>query len=198
MTFGNSSSGSNTTATGTLTNGKTYTTVIPGQPTHGAQRQQLSGGRREDRHRARRRAPGWARELLYWLILLLPLIFVFWLFRRLSRGAAGRGLQGVLGVGRSRAKVFDAERPKTKFSDVAGYEGAKAEIGEVVDFLRNPERYRRAGAMAPRGVLMVGPPGTGKTLLARAVAGEAAVPFFSVTGLQLRGAVRRGRRGPGP
>ena len=70
----------------------------------------------------------------------------------------------------------------TKFSDVAGYEGVKSEISEVVDFLRNPDRYQRAGAMAPRGVLMIGPPGTGKTLLARAVAGEASVPFFSVTG----------------
>ena len=79
----------------------------------------------------------------------------------------------MLGVGRSRAKVFDAERPHTTFADVAGYEGAKAEIAEVVDFLRNPDRYARAGAVVPRGVLMVGPPGTGKTLLARAVAGEA-------------------------
>jgi cell division protease FtsH len=87
-----------------------------------------------------------------------------------------------MGVGRSRAKVFDEERPNTKFTDVAGYEGAKSEIAEVVDFLRKPERYTRAGAMVPRGVLMVGPPGTGKTLLARAVAGEAEVPFFSVTG----------------
>ena len=78
--------------------------------------------------------------------------------------------------------MFDAERPSTKFADVAGYEGAKEEISEIVDFLRNPARYQRAGAMAPRGVLMVGPPGTGKTLLARAVAGEASVPFFSVTG----------------
>ncbi len=85
-------------------------------------------------------------------------------------------------MGRSRAKVFDAEQPKTKFSDVAGYEGVKAEITEVVDFLRSPERYRKAGAQPPRGVLMVGPPGTGKTLLARAVAGEASVPFFSVAG----------------
>src|SRR6185437_6795716 len=99
---------------------------------------------------------------------------------RASGGAPG--LQGVLGVGRSRAKVFDAERPQTKFSDVAGYEGVKSEIGEVIDFLRNPGRYQRAGAVAPRGMLMIGPPGTGKTLLARAVAGEASVPFFSVTG----------------
>jgi cell division protease FtsH len=87
-----------------------------------------------------------------------------------------------MGVGKSRAKLFDADRPSTTFADVAGYEGAKREIAEVVEFLRNPQRYRRAGAVAPRGVLMVGPPGTGKTLLARAVAGEAAVPFFSVTG----------------
>ncbi len=88
----------------------------------------------------------------------------------------------MLGVGRSRAKVFDAERPKTRFDDVAGYEGAKAEIAEVVDFLKKPDRYRRAGATPPRGVLMIGPPGTGKTLIARAVAGEAEVPFFSVAG----------------
>src|SRR6201999_3084875 len=98
-----------------------------------------------------------------------------------SRGAGG-AFQGVMGVGRSRAKVFDEERPSTTFNDVAGYDGAKAEISEVVDFLRNPDRYARAGAVVPRGVLMVGPPGTGKTLLARAVAGEAQVPFFSVTG----------------
>ena len=85
-------------------------------------------------------------------------------------------------MGRSRAKIFDEERPSTTFADVAGYEGAKSEIAEVVDFLKMPERYTRVGAMVPRGVLMVGPPGTGKTLLARAVAGEAHVPFFSVTG----------------
>jgi cell division protease FtsH len=87
-----------------------------------------------------------------------------------------------MGVGRARAKVFDAERPQTKFSDVAGYESPKREISEVVDFLKHPERYRRLGAVTPRGVLMVGPPGTGKTLMARAVAGEAEVPFISVTG----------------
>src|SRR6202012_5132192 len=86
------------------------------------------------------------------------------------------------GVGKSGARVCDADRPPTRFSDVAGYDGAKREISEVVDFLKNADRYKAVGAVPPRGVLMVGPPGTGKTLLARAVAGEAEVPFFSVTG----------------
>jgi len=125
--------------------------------------------------------PSFGSEVLSWIVLLAPFAIFGWLWVRLSRHAGG-GLGGALAVGRSRAKVFDAERPSTTFDDVAGYEGAKAEIAEVVDFLRNPARYRRAGATAPRGVLMVGPPGTGKTLLARAVAGEAAVPFFSVAG----------------
>jgi cell division protease FtsH len=172
------SSTGNTPATGTLASGKSYTTIIPGQPSP-ALNQQLTG----DGVQITASAPGsgFGTELLSWLILLLPLLFVFYLFRRMARGA-GSPLGGLLGVGKSRAKVFDAERPQTKFSDVAGYEGAKAEIAEVIDFLRNPGRYQRAGAMAPRGVLMIGPPGTGKTLLARAVAGEASVPFFSVTG----------------
>src|SRR5207248_3254760 len=89
------------------------------------------------------------------------------------------GLSGITG---SRAKLYDEERPSTTFDDIAGYEGAKQEVAEVVDFLKNPERYRRVGAVGPRGVLMVGPPGTGKTLMARAVAGQAGVPFFSVSG----------------
>src|SRR4029077_5671244 len=86
------------------------------------------------------------------------------------------------GFGRSRAKVIEAERATTRFTDVAGYDGVKQEISEVVGFLRDPMRYAAAGATGPRGVLMVGPPGTGKTLIARAVAGEAQVPFLSVTG----------------
>src|SRR5437016_9802921 len=87
-----------------------------------------------------------------------------------------------MGIGASKAKVYDEQRPTTRFADVAGYEGAKREISEVVDFLKRPDRYAAAGAVAPRGVLMVGPPGTGKTLLARAVAGEADVPFLALTG----------------
>src|SRR3984957_2759871 len=180
VTFASTSSGSNTEAAGTLSDGKTYETVIPGTPSTTFS-QELA----KDGVKVTADAPGssFGTTLLSWLILLLPLIFIFYLFRRMAKnsGAAG-GLQGVLGVGRSRAKIFDAEQPHTKFSDVAGYEGAKAEIGEVVDFLRNPQRYAKAGAMAPRGVLMIGPPGTGTTLLARAVAGEAGVPFFSVAG----------------
>src|SRR6516162_1385157 len=181
VTFGNGSSGSNTPASGELTDGKSYTTVIPGPPTPQLSQQLTADG--VQTVSAAAPSSSLASDLLYWLLLLLPFIFVFWLFRRMSRGAgAAGGLQGILGVGRSGAKVFDAERPDTKFSDVAGYEGVKSEISEVVDFLRNPDRYKRAGAMAPRGVLMIGPPGTGKTLIARAVAGEASVPFFSVTG----------------
>jgi cell division protease FtsH len=176
--FGNSSSGSNTTVSGVLRNGKNYTTVTP------ADTSVLASQLKADGATVTYSAPSSSlgSELLYFLVVFgLPLGIAFYLFRRLSRGAAGQ-LQGALGIGRSKAKIFDAERPETKFSDVAGYEGAKEEIAEVIDFLRNPGRYQRAGAMAPRGMLMIGPPGTGKTLLAKAVAGEASVPFFSVTG----------------
>jgi cell division protease FtsH len=88
----------------------------------------------------------------------------------------------VMNVGRSKAKVYNSEKPKTTFKDVAGYEPVKQEISEVVDFLKNPGKFKDIGARIPRGVLLVGPPGTGKTLIARAVAGEAGVPFISVTG----------------
>jgi cell division protease FtsH len=113
---------------------------------------------------------------------LLPFILLLGVYLWISRRAT-RGLAGSLGgIGASRAKVYDEQRPTTRFADVAGYEGAKREISEVVDFLKNPQRYSAAGAVGPRGVLMIGPPGTGKTLLARAVAGEAEVPFFALTG----------------
>jgi cell division protease FtsH len=118
------------------------------------------------------------------LLGLLPLLVFVAIFIYLGRATRRQlaGMGGLGGIGRSRARVFDAERPDTTFADVAGYQGAKREVAEVVDFLKNPDRYRRAGAVGPKGVLMVGPPGTGKTLLARAVAGEAQVPFISVTG----------------
>ncbi|MER7669949.1 ATP-dependent zinc metalloprotease FtsH [Kitasatospora sp. NPDC096128] len=116
------------------------------------------------------------------LLLFLPLLIFGGLFLWSGRLAARSLGGGLSAIGRSRAKIIEAERPDTGFADVAGYEGVKQEVSEVVDFLRSPERYAAAGAKGPRGVIMVGPPGTGKTLLARAVAGEASVPFLSVTG----------------
>jgi cell division protease FtsH len=166
------------TSSGTLTNGTNYTVVIPPQASQALLDELQTNGVQITSSTS---SAGFGTELLNWIFILAPFIVLIWLWRRLSRGAAGQ-MQGILGVGRSRAKVFDEERPSTTFNDVAGYDGAKAEISEVVDFLRNPDRYALAGAVVPRGVLMVGPPGTGKTLLARAVAGEAQVPFFSVTG----------------
>ncbi len=167
------------TSTGTLTDKTNYTVVIPPQANETLLTELQSNGVTVS---ASASGTSFGSEVLSWLLILgLPLLIFGWLFWRLSKSAAG-GLQGALGAGRSRAKVFDEERPSTTFADVAGYEGAKAEIAEVVDFLRNPDRYARVGALVPRGVLMVGPPGTGKTLLARAVAGEAGVVFFSVTG----------------
>jgi cell division protease FtsH len=121
------------------------------------------------------------------LIGLLPLLLIGGLLyigiRSARRHAASMGgLGGLGGLAKAKARVIDAERPATRFTDVAGYPAVKTEVSEVVDYLRDPGRYHRAGARGPRGVLMAGPPGTGKTLLARAVAGEAHVPFFSVSG----------------
>ncbi len=114
------------------------------------------------------------------LINFLPIIFIIALIVFMSRQMT-RGQQNVFGFGRSRARLNDPERPQVTFADVAGEEEAKKELTEVVDFLRNPAKYHQLGARLPRGVLLVGPPGTGKTLTARAVAGEAGVPFFSIS-----------------
>ncbi len=114
------------------------------------------------------------------LLGFLPFLLLLGLLVLLGRNLS-RGQQNVFSFGRSRARVYDVERPRVTFTDVAGEEEAKAELTQVVDFLRNPAKYHRIGARLPRGVLLIGPPGTGKTLLARAVAGEAGVPFFSVS-----------------
>ena len=117
-------------------------------------------------------------SLVTWLLYGAIIVgLFFWISRR-----AQSQMGGIMSIGRSKAKVYNTERPRTTFSDVAGYDGVKMEIREVVDFLRSGARFKEIGAKIPKGVLLVGPPGTGKTLLARAVAGEAGVPFMSVTG----------------
>ncbi len=115
------------------------------------------------------------------LPLLLPFVLIIGLFWWMQRRAQGQ-MSGIMSIGRSKAKTYTTERPDTGFDDIAGYQGVKQEITEVVDFLKAPERFAAVGARIPKGVLLVGPPGTGKTLIARAVAGEAGVPFLSVTG----------------
>jgi len=117
-------------------------------------------------------------SIIEWVIFLAIGFLLLTFFMRRAQGQ----MSGLMSIGRSRAKIYSTERPGTTFADVAGYEGVKQEISEVVDFLKSPARFKAIGAKTPKGFLLVGPPGTGKTLLARAVAGEAGVPFMSVTG----------------
>ncbi len=119
------------------------------------------------------------RDLLFGWVIPLALMVGLWM---LIMRRVGGGATQALSFGRSKAKIYDRKELKTTFLDVAGVDEAKAELVEVVDFLKNPKKYQRLGGRIPKGVLLVGPPGTGKTLLARAVAGEADVPFFSMSG----------------
>jgi cell division protease FtsH len=120
------------------------------------------------------------REVLSWIVPVL-VFFAVWAFV-FRKFAERQGLGGFMSVGRSKAKIYVEKDTKVTFADVAGVDEAKAELVEIVEFLKNPKEYGQLGARIPKGVLLVGPPGTGKTLLARAVAGEAGVPFFSISG----------------
>ena len=162
--------------TGTLTSGESYTSQIPtALNTSG-----LTSTLRD--HDVEVTGVGPSSDALAIVLSFLPLLLFIGLFIFVGFAARRRLSGGVMGIGASKAKVYDEDRPSTRFADVAGYEGAKQEVSEVVDFLKNPDKYARAGAIGPRGLLMVGPPGTGKTLMARAIAGEAEVPFLALTG----------------
>ena len=161
--------------TGKLANGTSYTVTGP----HPASQTTVALMRKEGVSVDYSNPPTniWSALLPYVLLIGLAVLLMAFI----SRQARGQ-MSGIMSIGRSKARLFSSDRPTTTFQDVAGYNGVKQEISEVVDFLRTPGRFRDIGAKIPKGVLLVGPPGTGKTLLARAVAGEAGVPFLSVSG----------------
>jgi cell division protease FtsH len=161
--------------TGTLTNGTPFTTTGP-TPVLSSELDALN--KAHVPYSLITSGPGIASTIIEYVIFF-GIFVAIWLY--LTRRAQG-SVNGIMSVGRSRAKTYTTERPKTTFDDVAGYQGVKSEVKEVVDFLRDPSRFSQLGARIPKGILLVGPPGTGKTLLARAVAGEAGVPFMSVSG----------------
>ena len=163
------------TISGELTSGDTFTTT--GAVTLSDADEQLLKSKNVDYDYSTPQGNFFTSLIPILLPFLLIMGFFIWMQRR-AMGQAG----SIMSIGRSRAKNFNADKPVTTFADVAGYEGVKQEIKEVVDFLRTPERFKEIGARVPKGILLVGPPGTGKTLFARAVAGEAGVGFLSVTG----------------
>lgn len=162
--------------TGAFQNNKTFSTYLPMRQDSGLLQDMLAKGviikgKQPDQ-------PG----ILMHLLNLLPWIVLFGIWIYVLRQQAGGGKGGAFSFGRSRARLLNADQVKITFADVAGCEEAKEEVKELVDFLRDPGKFQRLGGKIPRGVLLVGPPGTGKTLLAKAVAGEAKVPFFTISG----------------
>ncbi|ACU54528.1 ATP-dependent metalloprotease FtsH [Acidimicrobium ferrooxidans DSM 10331] len=161
--------------TGSLTNGTAYSVTGP-LPYTSSELSTLSKAHVQVSYITP--GPGIASTIIEYVIFFGIFIGIWVYLTRRTQGS----VNGIMSVGRSRAKTYTTERPKTTFDDVAGYQGVKGEVKEVVDFLRDPSRFSQLGARIPKGILLVGPPGTGKTLLARAVAGEAGVPFMSVSG----------------
>jgi len=166
--------------TGEKKNGSTFETIRPA-----VSDDQLMPMLRENQVEVQGTAPKRQSVLMQLLIASFPILLIIGLFlffmRNMQGGAGGKG-GGPMSFGKSKAKMLTEDQIKVNFEDVAGCEEAKEEVVEVVDFLRDPDKFTKLGATIPRGILMVGPPGTGKTLLARAIAGEAKVPFFSISG----------------
>ncbi|RDD83743.1 ATP-dependent zinc metalloprotease FtsH [Dyella tabacisoli] len=165
---------------GKLKDGSTYRTVAPGLgwSTNAVVKQMQDKGV-EVRQEPSNNGFSLLGLLLNWLPIILIVGVFIWFMRQMQAGAGGRG---AMSFGRSRAKLQGEDQIKVNFTDVAGCDEAKEEVSELVEFLRDPGKFQKLGGKIPRGVLMVGPPGTGKTLLARAIAGEAKVPFFAISG----------------
>src|SRR3989304_2147906 len=159
---------------GTFTDGRSFQTYAPGDPTLG---QKLSSKGVSITARPQSDNMPWFVSLLVSWAPFLVLIGVWIFLSRQMQGAGGKAL----GFGKSRAQLLNEASGRITFEDVAGVDEAKSELQEIVEFLRDPQKFQRLGGRIPRGVLLVGPPGTGKTLLARAIAGEANVPFFTIS-----------------
>ncbi|MCB2353657.1 ATP-dependent zinc metalloprotease FtsH [Clostridium estertheticum] len=164
---------------GTLKNGSTYKTIVPSARLFQFIKDHPKSASVEETYVKPPTIPMWLQYLPNVLLILMLVGFGF-IFMKQSKGAGGSG--GVMKFGKSKAKLADPNKKKVSFDDVAGADEEKAELAEIVDFLKQPKRYMEMGARIPKGVLLIGPPGTGKTLLARAISGEAGVPFFSISG----------------
>jgi len=167
------------TVTGTLKNGTTYKTIVPSDRLFQFIKDHPKSTGVQETYVKPATIPMWLQFLPNALLILMFVGYGFILMKQ-SKGAGGGG--GVMKFGKSKAKLADPNTKKVSFDDVAGADEEKAELAEIVDFLKQPKRYMEMGARIPKGVLLIGPPGTGKTLLARAISGEAGVPFFSISG----------------
>ncbi|HEY5589015.1 MAG TPA: ATP-dependent metallopeptidase FtsH/Yme1/Tma family protein, partial [Candidatus Paceibacterota bacterium] len=164
---------------GTLKNGTTYKTIVPSDRLFQFIKDHPKSPDIQETYLKPASTSMWLQYLSS-ILMILMLVGIGFMFMKQSKGAGGSG--GVMKFGKSKAKLADPNAKKVSFDDVAGADEEKAELAEIVDFLKQPKRYMEMGARIPKGVLLIGPPGTGKTLLARAISGEAGVPFFSISG----------------